>query len=575
MNATTLLLNLAFALVVALVGATVAVHLRQSVIVGYILAGLVMSPYTPGFSGNPEAVDALADIGIILLMFTIGMRLSLRDLQRVGRVAILGGSIQVLLLIGIGYLIGRAVGWTVYEALFFGAVVSNSSSTVLGKILNERGEAGATHTRIALAWSTVQDLSTIVLVVVLSAVVTQGSGNGIAVALGLATLKAGLFLGLVLGVGSRVLPWLFGHLAALRNREIFIMGVAAFALGMAYASTLFGVSLAIGAFIAGVVISESDLSHEILGSVMPLRDVFVGLFFVSVGMLVDLPFVVRYLPLLLLVLAVIVLVKGPLSTLIAMAFRVPPRTALLAGVALAQSAEFSFLMARVGANLGALSPEVFSLLLAGSVGSIILSPSLHTLAAPAARILDARISSARRDKNPPETEAVTLRGHAVICGYGRVGRLIGAALRRRGFAFTVIEQDPDIVQGLRAEGIFALYGNADNPILLDRMGLARARVLVVAIPDALAARRVVEYAQQVNPPLDIVARVHGASEYEFMLSRKVSAAVIGERELALEMTRHTLRRFGVSAMESLAIVQHLRGRIDPDELDTASTVADA
>lgn len=560
-----LLVNLVLALAIATVGAALAARLGQSVILGYIVSGVIISPSTPGPVGATAPVEALADIGVILLMFTVGMRLSLRELQAVGPVALLGGSAQVLILIGLGYLIARGVGWGWQEALFFGAVVSNSSSTVLSKVLGDRGQMGALHSRIALAWSTVQDLSTVALVVVLSAVVTGGSGMTLAGTLGVAAAKAGIFLFLLLGVGSRVLPLLFERVAALRNREIFVMAVAAFALGVAYASLFFGLSLALGAFVAGVVVSESDLSHEILGSVQPLRDVFVGLFFVSVGMLVDIGFLVQNWPYTLLVVAVIVLLKGAISTGIAWLFRYSFATALLTGVALAQSAEFSFLMARVGVEVGALSPAVFSYLLGGSVASIALAPWLNALANDLARAYERRQAGRLVAEAVPEGKKAPFQGHAVICGYGRVGRLIGAALRRRDFSFIVIEQDRDIVHALRNQGIYALLGSADNPVLLEQTHLEHARILVVAIPDALAARLVVEYARRVNPNLDIIVRVHSEEERRFMLSRGVSLAVLPLHEAAFEMTRHTLRRFGLSAIETLAIVQRMRG--DPTAYD--------
>jgi len=554
-----LLVNLVLALAVATVGGALAARLGQSVILGYIISGLILSPTTPGPSGEVAPVEALADIGVILLMFTVGMRISFRELQGVGPVAIFGGSAQILILIGLGYLIARGTGLGWQEALFFGAVVSNSSVIVLSKVLEERGQTGALQSRIALGWSTVQDFSTVGLVVILPAVVTGGSGITLAETLSLAAVKAGLFLFLLVVVGSRVLPYLFERIAALRNREIFVMAVAAFALGAAYVSLFFGVSVALGAFVAGVVVSESDLSHEILGSVQPLRDVFVGLFFVSVGMLVDVGFLARNWPYTLLVVAVMVLLKGAVTTGIIRLFGYTTATALLTGVALAQSGEFSFILARAGVEAGAVTPTVFSYLLGGAAISITLSPWLNALADPLARAYERRQAGRLTAEAVPEGKKAPFQGHAVICGYGRVGRLIGAALRRRDFSFIVIEQDRDIVYALRDQGVYALIGSADNPVLLEQAHLDTARILVVAIPDALAARLVVEYARRVNPNLDIVVRVHSEEERRFMLSRGVSLAVLPLHEAAFEMTRHTLRRFGLSAIETLAIVQRMRG----------------
>ncbi len=572
MDQTTLLVNLGVALGAGLVGAYIANRLGQSVILGYILGGVAIGPYTPGVVGDRESVEALANIGIILLMFALGMRLSVRQLLRVGRVAVLGGALQVLVTIGIGYLIGRALGWDWLPALFFGAVVSNSSSTVLGKVLDERGEAGSIQGRIGLAWSTIQDLSTIILVVILSTLST--GGNSLASDLFWPTLKAAAFLVVLIPVGSRVLPWIFERIIApARNREIFVIAVAAFALGTAYLSSLFGLSLAIGAFVAGVVVSESDIWHQILGEIMPLRDIFAGLFFVSIGILVDPMFVLRNLPLVLVVLVTIVVIKGLLVTGITLLFGYSLRTAMLTGVTLAQSAEFSFLLAGVGIDLGAITSAIFSLFLAGTTLSIVLAPALHELAPPAIDWIEKRLPEPKPAHHPVlGAPAIPLRGHAVICGYGRVGQVVGEALGRRRFLFVVIDHDQEIVQRLRKGGITALMGAADNPVLLDRAQLGGARILVVAIPDALASRRIVDYALQYNPNLEIAVRTQSLTERTFLQTRGVTEAVMGELELALEITRFALCRFGVSALETQALVQRLRLELAPDgEQPSAAT----
>jgi monovalent cation:H+ antiporter-2, CPA2 family len=380
MGHTGLLVTLVFAVGVAVVGAVLAARLGQSVILGYILAGVVIGPYTPGFVGDPTAVKDLADVGIILLMFTIGVHLSVRDLVRAGTVALVGGVAQVLVTVGVGYAVGLALGWPSAQALFFGAVIAISSSAVLSKIIEEHGDGDSEHGRIALAWSTVQDLATIALVVVLSAV--AGTGSNLLTDLLMGTGKALLFLAILIPLGLIVLPRLFERVAALQSREVFVLLVAAVALGIAYASSFFGVSLALGAFVAGIVVGESDLSHQILGAILPLRDIFAALFFVSVGMLVDPAFVARHWPLVLLTVALIVLLKGALVAGLVALFRYPARTALFAGVLMAQAGEFSFLLARLGADLHAVSSALFSLMLAGAVVSIVLAPTLYRAAAP-------------------------------------------------------------------------------------------------------------------------------------------------------------------------------------------------
>lgn len=564
METTGLLVTLIFALGAALLGGALAARMGQSVIIGYILAGVAIGPFTPGPVGDVAAVQVLADVGVILLMFAVGVQLPLRDLLRTGGLTVVGGVLQVLTILGLGYFLGSALALRPLEALVLGAVVAISSTTVLAKILADRGEMESPHGQLALGWAAVQDLSTVVLVVVLSAFGTGSSGLAADVAL--AAGKAALFLLLIGPIGSRILPWLFEWVAALRNREVFVLTVAVVALGIAYLSSWFGLSFALGAFVAGVVVSESDLSHQILGEIMPLRDIFAGLFFVSIGMLVNPALVMSDPALLAGVIGLIVLVKGMLIAATSAVGGASVRTAILSAALLAQSGEFSFLLARQGIELGLLRPHLFSLMLAGSAVTVLLSAPIYGAGRLLARWLEARLTVRGASKVEGAGESGSgLRGHAVICGYGRVGRVIGAALRRRGFTFIVIEQDQGVVRGLRAKGVSALLGNAANPILLDRVALGQARVLVVAIPDPLAARQVVEFARRANQRLDIVVRTHTAAEMGFMRGRGVGEAVMGELELALEMTRHTLHRFGVSGAETLATLQGLRDRVVVDE----------
>ncbi len=380
-----------YALSAALIGAFLAARLGQSVIVGYILAGIAIGPFTPGLVGDLAVVQALADIGVIFLLFTIGVQLSLRDLLRVGRIAVVGGTVEVLLMLGLGSLIGRALGWPPLQAFIFGAVLSNSSSTVLTKVLGERGELGTIHGRISLGWSSIQDLGTVILIVIITALATDAGSLGTGLLWAIA--KAALFLALLIILGSLGAPWLFERVAALRNREVFVLTVAVVALGTAYAASFFGLSLALGAFVAGVMVGESDLSQQILRQIMPFRDVFAGLFFVSVGILINPGFVAGNLPLVLLTVALIVVAKGAICAGITLLSGYSLRTGLLTGITLAQSAEFSFLLATVGLGLGAISLPVYSLMLAGAGVSIIISPTLHRLGGSLANRLERRRNS--------------------------------------------------------------------------------------------------------------------------------------------------------------------------------------
>jgi CPA2 family monovalent cation:H+ antiporter-2 len=556
LETSSIFVNLVAALAVAFVGAAIAVWLGQSALIGYIIAGVAIGPYTPGFVADQHAVAALADIGIVFLLFAVGLHLSLRDLLRTGPVSIVGGLVQIVLILGAGYGAGLLFGWKHVESLFFGGVVAISSTTVLSKVLEERGQTGAEHGRLAFAWATVQDLAAIALVVLLATLARGGENIGETLIWDLG--RAAVFLAVLIPVGLYGLPHLFERVALLRNREVFILAVGAVALGAAFAASLFGISIALGAFVAGVVVGESDLSHQILGEVEPLRDILAGLFFVSVGMLVDPLFVVQNVPLVAVAVALIVLVKGAVIAGLVRLFGYSGRSSLLTGVVLAQAAELSFLLASIGADLGAVGTTAFNTMLAGSAISTILAPPLLTAATPIARRLD-RPGDVDVGAELP-IDSFKRRRFAIICGYGRVGQVIAAALERRGLPYVVIDQDPRIVRRLREREVPAYVGNAENSVLLSAAGVERAHTLIVALPDALAARRIVEQARHQRTDLDVVVRTHSLAELATLRKHGASEAVLGELELALEMTRHTLRRFGVSGMEATATVNGLRDR---------------
>ena len=553
---TGILVTLALALIAATVGGAIAVRLGQSPILGYVIAGLIIGPYTAGPVAEPETIAALADIGLVFLLFAVGLELSFRDLLRVGKVAVVGGSVQVLAMVVIGYLVGIALGFQPLESLFLGAFVSQSSSAVMAKILGERAETDTAHGHVALGWATLQDLSTIVLVVLLTALSHGGDlGTELAISLG----KAALFLVILIPVGLKVLPWLFERVVLLRSREMFILTVVAVALGTAYVSELFGLSLALGAFLAGMLISESDISHHVLGEISPVRDVFAALFFVSVGMFVNPAFVASSLGLVLLAVLLIVPVKGSLIAGLSRLLGVPGYAAILAGVLMAQAGEFSFLLARIGVEAGVVGDEMFSLMLASAAVSIVIAPSAAKNAPSFLRAVDRRFG---RAAPPPEPEVVPTRRHAVLCGYGRVGRLVAAALERRGFPYVVIEVDPRVCRDLRARGVRVIQGLAENQRNLELADLARAQVVVVTVPDPVAIRQVVHFVHHDFPRLPVIARASSATERSLLEREGAGEVVVAQTEIALEMARYTLSRLGVSGPETQAIVQGLRRRSD-------------
>lgn len=546
-----LLVHLATALVAALAGAAVALRLGQPLIAGYILAGVAIGPFTPGVIGNTDAIAELAELGIIFLMFVIGVQLSLRQLLRASRIAILGGLLQIAAMIGIGYLVGRALGWSHIASYTFGAVISNSSSTVLGKLLSERGELDSRHAQLGLAWSSVQDISTVALVAILAFVSPDGGGVGPLLG------KAALFFVVLVPLSFWLLPWLLRHATTLRNREFFSLAVITVALVMAGGASLLGVSLALGAFLAGIVVGESDLAHRILGDAIPLRDVFSGVFFVSIGMLLDPVFLLHSWALVLMTVALIVLVKGVVTAVIARWLGCAARLAVLLGAALAQSAEFSFLLARIGLEEGALTTPIFNLLLSATVVTILLSPLVNRLAPALLRRVQTWHADATRERDAASPPA--MEHHAIVCGYGRVGSIVCALLEQHRKPYVVIEEDLRIVDSLRARAVTALVGDAGLPEVLDQAHLRTAHILILCIPERMAVRRTLEHAREVNQAVTVLARTHSYEDRTFLQERGADEAVVGEMELALELGRGALQRLGVEPdviARSLAETRH-------------------
>jgi CPA2 family monovalent cation:H+ antiporter-2 len=545
-----LLFHLLSALGAALVGAGVALRLGQPVIVGYLLAGAAIGPFTPGFIGDADAISEIAEIGVILLMFVVGAQLSLRKLAGTGRVVVLGGLVQVLAIIGIGYFVGRALGWSGIEAYAFGAVLSNSSSTVLSKVLSDRGEMDSRHASLGVAWSSVQDISTVALVAVITAT-SPGAASPWEL-LG----RAALFFLVLVPMSFWVIPRLLHRATALRSREFFSVLVITLALAMAAGASVLGVSLALGAFLAGIVVGEADLEHLVLGDAIPLRDAFSGIFFVSIGMLLNPGFVIDSLPRVALGVVLIVVLKGALSALIARWLGCTTALAVSVGGALAQSGEFSFLLARIGLQQGALSADVFNLLLSSAIVSILLAPAVNAGAQ--------RLAARLRHVAPGGTEGGTeeappvLGDHAIVCGYGRVGTLVCSLLERRGKVFVVVEEDPRLVETLRARGVIAFFGDAGQPHVLDRAHLRTARLLVLCVPDRIAVRRAAAHAREVGAAATVLARTHGYEERRFLESNGVDEAVVAELELALELGRRALERFDVPLEEIERTLENAR-----------------
>jgi CPA2 family monovalent cation:H+ antiporter-2 len=541
-----LAITLLAALGTALVLGAVAHRLRMPPMVGYIAAGLLVGPFTPGYVADREEVQGLAEIGVALLMFSIGIRFRLAELLEVGRLVLIGAPVQVAVTMALGTGAALLLGSTLIEALFLGAIVSICSSVVLVKVAGEVVLENTTHGRLALSWSIVQDLVTVVLVVVLSAIAGESDQPFLdAVA---ATALAAAFVVAVLVVGSRVLPAVLSRIAILGSRELFIVAVAVVAIGTAALANLVGVSVALGAFVAGLALAESDLAASVLGEVVPLRELFATLFFVSVGVLLSPAAVMAGWPAVLVLLVLIVAGKAlPIAGLVRLGGE-RPGVAMRTGTLIAQSGEFSFVLATVGLQVGALDSELFSQAMGAVVISILLAAPVVNAGSRFGDWLDRRFPQTmpvEEDANP----AAGLRRHVIVAGYGHVGRRVARVLEARSIPWVAIEADYRRARLAIAGGVPMIFGDVGNLTVLDAAGVASASVLVLAIPDALAIRQGVAYARDRNARLQIVARAHSAADETELRRLGVERVITAEQQLGSELLRYTLARYGISERE--------------------------
>lgn len=554
MHDVSLLVDIALALAYALIGGLVARRLRLPTIVGYLLAGVALGPFTPGLTGDVESIQQLAELGVILLMFGIGLHFSLNDLWEVRDIAIPGAVLQMAIAAGAGYWMALGWGWSSESALVLGVAISVASTVVLLRGLMDIGALDTPHGRVAVGWLVLEDLATVAILVLLPALLSPGRPSGWYVP-ALAIGKALLFIALMLVIGKRVIPAILGAIADTQSRELFVLVALTAALGTALASAyLFGVSLALGAFVAGVVVSESPLSHQVGADLLPFREAFAVLFFVSVGMLVNPDYLLTNWRQVLALSALVVAGKSALAALIGFAFPYPARTALVVGAGLSQIGEFSFIVGQSGLALGVLDETQYSLILAGAIVSITVNPWMFRLIDPIERSLKGRPRLwDRLNRHGPVTPrpAETLDRHIVIVGCGRVGRHIAEVLGQIGVPHLVVEADASRARRLQERGTPVLFGDAANSEILGTVALDRARALVVTVPDDSAALMVVAAARRrvPSPSLHIIAR---ASTWEGARHLKDAGAtdiVRPELEGGLEIMRRTLLGLEFPAQE--------------------------
>ncbi|MGS5087947.1 YbaL family putative K(+) efflux transporter [Hydrogenophaga sp. A37] len=550
--------TIAAGLGLALIFGFLATKLRLPALVGYLLAGVVIGPFTPGFVADAAIAAQLAEIGVMLLMFGVGLHFSLDDLLSVRKIALPGAVVQMVVATLMGMGLALWWGWGMGPALVFGISLSVASTVVLLRALESLGILDSFTGRVAVGWLVVEDLAMVLVLVLLPPLAgvfggTQPAGNDTSIwqTLGLTLLQVGGFVALMLVVGRRLFPWVLWQVTRTGSRELFTLCVVAAAVSIAFASAaLFGVSFALGAFFAGMVLRESEFSHRAAEESLPLRDAFAVLFFVSVGMLFD-PSVLVERPLqVLAVVAIILLGKSLAAALLVIALRYPLNTALTVSASLAQIGEFSFILVGLGAALGLLPPEGQSLVLAGALISIAVNPLLFKAIAPVQGFLRARSAFVRhleaRDdplaELPTATEERFLSRQVVLVGYGRVGRRIAQALTNAQQPFVVAEQNREIVERLREQGIPAVYGDAADPAVLVQAHVARARMLVIATPDAMAARPMIDTARTLNPGIEVAVRSHNEEEAQRLRDDGAGHVFLGEAELAEAMVRHVMAR---------------------------------
>jgi CPA2 family monovalent cation:H+ antiporter-2 len=560
MEELSLLTSMAIVLGIALVGGMAVRILRLPVILGYLLSGVVIGPYGMALITDVDEVETMATIGVVLLMFTLGLEFSLRTLRQIGKVATFGGIAQITATAGLGILVGWLLDWSIREAILFGLFISLSSTIIVLKTLMERGELGSPHGRVMIGILLVQDLSVVPMMVILPSM--EESGAALLTALGWAVLKALIFLGVIFVLGFWAFPWFMKRVAGVRSRELFLLTVVCLCLGSAYGAYYVGLSIALGAFMAGLLVSESDYAHQAMADIRPLRDIFAVLFFVSLGMLIDPSFIADNPAEVGIIVVAIVVGKFIITSLVPKAFGYSDKTTLFVGSGLFQIGEFSFVLAALALETDLISNDLYSLTLTAALITMLLTPfSMGLASAVYHRIIQtdrgSRFFASSIDPDSLE-ERRQLTNHVVICGYGRVARNLGQVLERRKFSYLVIDIDPRVIDTANESRIPCIYGDASNREILNQAQLERARVLVITFPDPIATRLTVENARHINPRLDIVARIHMDEDIEMLRSLGVAELVHPEVEAGLEIIRHTLHRFGLTGQEILYIINTLR-----------------
>ncbi len=540
--------------IAALIGGMLARLVKQPLIIGYILAGAVIGPHTGliTVSSTPE-IERLAEIGVALLLFAIGLEFSFRKLQPVRQIALLGTPLQMILTIALGVAIGRLFGFGWQKSIWLGALISISSTMVVLKTLMSQGWLGTLSSRVMIGMLIIQDLAIVPMMIILPQIHNPGAGLPL---LGIAVVNAGIFIVLMVLLGTRILPFLLRRIARWNSRELFLLFITALGLGVGYGTYLFGLSFAFGAFVAGMVLSESDYGHQALSDIIPLRDIFGLLFFTSVGMLLDPKFLLANFKMIILLILLVMIGKGLIFAGISRLFGYRNIVPLAVGLGLFQIGEFSFVLERVGLTSRAIDLSLYSLMLTATVTTMVLTPFVSALAAPLYSLKKRYFKHEPLDTiNLPKTG---LSDHVVIAGGGRVGHHIARILQRMQLSFVIIEQDFRRVELLKAEGFPIVYGDASQEVVLQAAQIQRATLLLLTVPSVVVTQAITDRIRQLHPKLHIVARAINEEHTEELHQAGVYEVVQPEFEASLEFTRQALLHLNISIKEIQQLTDAIR-----------------
>lgn len=542
----------------ALVGGLIAQALKQPLILGYILAGVAVGPYTGGITvSDIHNVEKLAEIGVALLLFALGLEFSLRELKPVRAIALLGTPLQIILTTLYGFFIGQFFGWSWTSSIWFGALISLSSTMVIIKTLEKQGMMGTLSSHVMIGVLIVQDLAVVPMLIILPQL--NNVQNGVSILL-IAALKAAVFLLVVILIGTKIIPRLMRYIANWNSRELFLIATTAIGLGIGYGTYLFGLSFAFGAFVAGMLLSESDYGYQALSDIIPLRDVFSLLFFTSIGMLLDIEFLLANWRMILLLVVLVMLGKAVILAVLSRSFGYHNVIPLAMGLGLSQVGEFSFILGRVGINTKSISAEFYSLVLTMTIATMLLTPFVSGLTTPL-------YAFARRWMKPLKLEPLHfpksgLEDHIVIAGGGRVGMYVANVLHYAGIPFVILEQNSRRGEEVKTCQFPIVFGDAGKEIILKAAEIRKAKLLLITTPVAVVAQGIVEQAQKINPDIRIIARAEGVEQMKTLYKQGVTYVVQPEFEASLEIVNQTFLNLGIPAEQLKTMTEEARRELN-------------